>query len=342
MGTMLDASIGIGVEATYGTAVTVDRFYEFTDESVKWKPTFLQGQGLRVGSRLARGDRRKLGKQEAGGDIGLEAVSKGLGRIFAAVFGSTTNTIIAAGPGYQQVHTLTTSDPLPSHTIQKGTPRIGGGATDALTFTGAVCSAMTLSCAVGDIVKIKSTWSARDVSTSQAYAAPSYPVSPELFTFVDGAITLGGTVTMPTNTALASGGTVVANITECDLTIDNKIDDGGFTLGSGGKKYRRPVVGVAEAKGKMTAEYADTALRDAYLQQLGLTLVLTFQSSVAIATGVYPTLQVVLPLIKLEGDVPAANGGKPIMLSIDYTVLDPAVSGQSPVYLVYRTSDTAA
>jgi hypothetical protein len=338
---MLDASIGIGVESTYGTAVTVDRFYEFTDETIKWKPTFVQGQGLRVGTRLARNDRRKLGKQEAGGDINLEAVSKGLGRILAAVFGSTTSTQIAAGPGYQQVHTLATSGPMQSYTIQKGTPRIGGAGTDALTFTGAVCSAVTLSCAVGDIVKIKSTWSARDVSPIPAYAAPSYPTTPELFTFVDGAITVGGTVTMPTATTLASGGTVVANITECDLTIDNKIDDGGFTLGAGGKKYRAPVLGLAEAKGKLTAEYSDTALRDAYLQQQGLAVVLTFQSSVAITAGVFPTLQIVLPMVKLEGDVPVSNGGKPILLSIDYTVLDPAVSGQSPIYVIYRTSDTA-
>lgn len=338
MTTQLDASIGIGKEATYGTAVTTDRFYEFLSEKFAWKPTFVQGQGLRVGARLARNDRRKLGKSEAEGSIEVEAVSKGLGRLFEAALGSSTSTIIGTGPGYQQVHTLTTTDPLPSYTVQKGTPPIGGGPTNALTFTGAMCKKLELSIGTGDILQLKTEWSARDVVTNIAYAAPSYPAAPELFTFVDAAITIGGTVTAPTATALATGGTAVANITDWSLSIDNKLDDGGFTLGGGGKRGRRQVVGLGEVKGKITAEYTDNTLRDAYLNQTPLAMVLTFASSVAITAGVFPTIQIVIPLVKLEGDLPNANGGKPITQSIDYTVLDP---GSVPLYIVYRTSDTA-
>jgi hypothetical protein len=340
MTTQLDASIGIGKETTYGTAVVTDRFFEFLDEKFEWKPTFVQGQGLRVGTRVARNDRRKLGKQEAEGEISIEAVSKGMGRLFEAALGSSVSTQIAAGPGYQQNHTLATTDPLPSYTIQKGTPTIGGGATQALTFSGAVCKSLEISCSTGDIVQIKTAWTARDVVSNIGYAAPSYPTTPELFTFVDGAITIGGTVTMPTATALATGGTTVATITDFDLTIDNKLDDGGFTIGGGGKKTRRPVVSLADVKGKLTAEYQDNVLRDAYLNQTGLAVVLTFQSSIAITAGVFPTLQIVLPMVKLEGDLPNASAGKPIMQSIDYTVLDPSVSGQAPLYVIYRTADT--
>ena len=339
MTTQLDASIGIAKETTFGTAVTVDRFYEFLDEKFEWKPTFVQGAGLRVGARLARNDRRKLGKSEAEGELNIEAVSKGMGRILEAVFGSVTNTQIAAGPGYQQNHTLNTTDPLPSYTIQKGTPPIGGGTTQALTFTGAICSSIEFSCSTGDILQIKTKWAARDVVSNIAYAAPSYPASPELFTFVDAAITLGGTVTQPTTTALATGGTAVANITDWQLSVDNKIDDGGFTLGGAGKRTRKQVSGLAEVKGKITAEYTDNTLRDAYLNQTPLAMVVTFQSSVAITAGVFPTLQFVIPLIKLEGDLPNANGGKPITQSIDYTVLDPS-TGSAPITVVYRTADT--
>lgn len=340
MTTQLDASIGIGKETVFGTAVTVDRFYEFTDEKFEWKPTFVQGSGLRVGARLARNDRRKLAKSEAEGDLELEAVSKGLGRLFEAVFGAGVSTQIAAGPGYQQNYTLVTTDPLPSYTIQKGTPPIGGGATQALTFTGAICKSMNLSCSAGDILKIKTSWAAKDVVSNIAYAAPSYPASPELFTFVDGTITIGGTVTQPTSTALATGGTAVANVTDWELSIDNKIDEGGFAFGGAGKRVRKQVVGLAEVKGKITAEYTDNTLRDAYLNQTGLAMVLTFQSNIAITAGVFPTLQVVIPLVKLEGDLPNANGGKPITQSIDYTVLDPS-TGAAPITVVYRTADTA-
>lgn len=339
MTTQLDASIGIGKESTFGTAVVVDRFYEFVDEKFEWKPTFVQGQGLRVGARLARNDRRKLGKSEAEGELNIEAVSKGIGRLLEAALGASTSTMIAAGPGYQQNHTLTTTDPLPSYTIQKGTPPIGGGATSALTFTGAVCKSLELSCSAGDILQMKISFACRDVVSNIGYAAPSYPAAPELFTFVDAAITIGGTVTQPTTTALATGGTAVANITEWSFSIDNKLDDGGFGFGGAGKRGRKQVVGMAEAKGKITAEYTDNTLRDAYLNQTPLSMVVTFQSTVSIAAGVFPTLQVVLPLIKLEGELPKSNGGKPITQSIDYTVLDPATAA-APVTIVYRTADT--
>jgi len=340
MSTQLDASIGLSAsESTFGTPVVDDRFFEFTDEKFEWKPSFVQGAGLRVGTRVARNDRRKLGKQEAEGEIEIEAVSKGMGRLFEAALGAVSNTQIAAGPGYQQNHTLTTTDPIKSYTIQKGVPTIGGGTTQAVTFPGSVCTNLEISASTGDIVKIKTGWKAREVRTDIAYAAPSYPTSPELFTFVDGAITIGGTLTPPTTTALATGGTAVANITDFSLSIDNKLDDGGFTFGGAGKRTRKQVVNLADLKGKITAEYTDNTLRDAYLAQTGLAIVMTFTSSVAITAGVYPTLQIVIPLAKLEGDIPNASGGKPIMQSIDYTVLDPS-TGVAPLTIVYRTSDT--
>ncbi len=246
---------------------------------------------------------------------------------------------LCSGSAYQQNTTLTTTDPIKAYTIQKGVPTIGGGTTQAVTFPGSVCTSLEISAATGDIVKIKTGWKAREVRTDIAYAAPSYPTTPELFTFVDGAITIGGTLTQPTTTALATGGTVVANITDFSLSIDNKLDDGGFTFGGAGKRTRKQVVSLADVKGKLTAEYTDNTLRDAYLNQTGLAIVMTFQSTVQISAGVYPTLQIVISLAKLEGDIPNASGGKPIMQSIDYTVLDPA-TGVQPLTIVYRTSDT--
>ena len=54
MTTMQDCSIGLAKETTYGTGVTPTKFPEFLDESLAWNPTFVQGAGMRVGSRVAR------------------------------------------------------------------------------------------------------------------------------------------------------------------------------------------------------------------------------------------------------------------------------------------------
>lgn len=341
MTTQLDCSIGLKKETTYGTAVVVDRFVEFVDESLAWNPTFVQGAGMRVGSRAARSARRVLAKQAAGGDFTVEAVHKGLGPILEALFGSATSTLVPAQTGvYQQVFTLSTTDPIPSYTIQKGIPTIGGGAATPHTFLGAVCQSGEFSASNSDIVKIKTSWNAKEVKTDIAYAAPSYVAAPELFHFAQGAITIGGSQTVPTATALAGGGTTVATIEDFSVSVDNKLDEGGFNFGSGGKRGRKPVVGLADIKGKVTAEYSDTSLRDAYLAQTPLALTLTFTVPIVIGASANPTLQIHIPDLRLEGEIPKAAAGGPIKQSIDFTVLDNLVAA-SPIYVVLRTTDTA-
>lgn len=339
MTTQLDCSLGLKKETTYGTAVVVDKFPEFVEESLGWNPTFVQGAGMRVGTRVGRSKRRVLTKQNASGDIDLEMVSKGLGVFLEALFGTAVSTAVPAQTGaFQQLYTPTTTDPINSYTIQKGIPPIGGGAVTPMTFLGAVCTSGEFSASNGEIVKLKTSWDAKEVKTDVAYAAPSYVVGEELFHFAQGVITVGGSQTVPSTTALAAGGTVAATIEDFSLTFDNKIDDGGYNLGGGGKRSRKPVVGLADAKGKITAEYSDTILRDAYLAQTPLALTLTFTGAGTIGVSAKPVLQIHLPDIRLEGELPKSAAGSPIKQSIDFTVLDGSVAG-NPIYVALVTSD---
>lgn len=341
MTTQLDCSIGLKKETAYGVPVAVDRFPEFVDESLAWNPTFVQGAGMRVGSRLARSSRRVLAKQSAGGDINVELVTKGLGIFLEALFGNAVSTAVPGQTGvFQQLYTPTTTDPLNSYTIQKGIPTLGGGAATPMTFPGSVCTSGEFSASNADIVKLKTTWDSKEVQTEIPYAAPSYVVGEELFHFAQGSITIGGSQTPPTDTTLASGGTVAATIEDFSVSFDNKIDDGGFTLGGGGKRNRVPVVGLADAKGKVTAEYSDTVLRDAYLNQTPLALTLTFEAETVIGASARPVLQIHLPEIRLEGELPKSAGGSIVKQSIDFTVLDGLAAG-APIYVALVTTDAA-
>ena len=344
MTTQLDASIGIKAETVYGTGVTVDQFLEFTSESFDRNADFVQGQGLRVGSRVDRAARRSLGKEGAEGSLSVEATIKGLGVLLQAALGTVTNTAVPSATGaFQQVHTPATTDPVGSYTIQKGIPPLGGGATTPITFPGSVCKSIEISAKEGAIVEVSTDWMSREVLTATAYAAPSYPAIPAgvdpLFTFVHGAIVIGGTVTPPTTSALASGGTIAANITDFSLKFDQGLDDGGRGIGGAGKVTRKPVLGKAKISGKVTAEYDSVTLRDAYLAQTRLALMLTFTHDSLIGTGtpVPPVLQVLVPVIVLEGEIPQADG-KTVTQDISFTGLD-GLSG-SPLYVVYRTTDT--
>lgn len=335
-----DCSIGFKEETTYGTAVTVDRFLEFTSETLDYEREFYQGTGLRPGSRLARSGRRVLAKDGAAGDIELEVPTRGLGALLRLLTGTSSSSVVS-GALYQQLFTLQKSDFLPSATIQKGIPRLGADAVDAYTFKGAVNSSFELSMANAEVLKLKTSWHAREVDTTVVYATPSYPSSFELFSFVSASLVVGGTLTAPTATTLASStGTPAANIRDFTISVDQGLDDNGWNLGGGGKRSRRGAVGVAGVTGNITAEYDSTTLRDAVRDQTPLALIATFQGATDITAGNKPTLQVVLPDIRFEGELPQSNGGDVVTQSLDFTAFDNLVAAHA-LYIATRTADSA-
>lgn len=335
-----DCSIGFKKESTYGTTVTPDRFLEFTSESIDFDRTFYQGSGLRPGSRLARSGRRALVKDGGKGDIELEVPTRGLGTFLEALLGVGSSAMVSTGL-YQQLFTLIKDDYLPSLTLQKGIPRLGANTVDAYTARGAVCSSFEFSLANADVLKLKSSWTAQQIDTSITYATPSYAAAAELFTFVGAGLVLGtGAVTVPTATALATGGTTVANVRDFSISVDQKLDSNGFNIGGAGKRTRRPAVGLAEVKGKVTAEYDAITFRDAVASQTPLALVATFQAATDITAGNKPTIQITVPDIRFEDELPKSNGGDVITQTINFTGFDGLVAPQ-PLYVAVRTADTA-
>jgi hypothetical protein len=343
VGTQVDFSLGMAVETAYGVPVVVSRFFE---SPVKWqyKPVKVQGKGMRPTKVVDRLNRNTLARIEVTGEQEVEIGTKGFGLLLQAALGSVTNTLIKVGlTAYQQVHTLTLTDPVNSYTVQGVLPFLGGGAANPHTFTGCVVDGITLEAKEGEILTAKLDWLGRDMVTNIAAAAASYPVS-ELFTFVHGTISTG-TITPPTATSLAFAGVTIANVSEFSLSIKNGLDKGGYNLGGAGKRTRKNEIGPRKISGKIKAEYTDNTLRDAYINQTPLGLVLTFQYTAGGSLGtdgigdpVYPTLQIVLPAILTKGDIPASDGGSPISLDIDFDAFDNGSAAQA-IWIVYRTTD---
>jgi hypothetical protein len=337
MAALTDCSLGLGAESTFGTYVAPTRFYEDAGASLKFDPNRVQGQGMRVGSRLARSARRVTTTKSGGGSTPVEAMTKGMGLLWESCLGTGTSTLVS-GSTYQQNFTLTTSSTgLPSRTLQTGVVRVDG-TVDAISYLGCRVSKWKLSLDNGGILMLEPEWDVRDVTTAQSYATPSYPSSPQLFHFAQGAIAVGGVVTAPTSTALASGGTTAANVLDFEIEGDNKLNTGRYAIGSSGLKSAQ-VTTMPEIKGKMTVEYTDATLRDAYLADTELALLLTFTSTEALSTG-FASLQVVVPALKLNGDVPSSNEGDVIQLDVEFDVLDNLTATQ-PLWIVQRTADTA-
>lgn len=332
MANFQDWSVGSGKETTYGTAVTVNRWYEFT-EPKPFTPDrgIKQGVGIRPGARVARSARRVQTLKQATGDITIEAFSKGLGLLLEACTGTSTSTLVS-GATYQQNHNL--ADSLTSHTIQFGVPN-ANGTIRPITFAGSVVSAFEIGGAVGDIATLKTTWDARSWTTATAYTTPSYPTGGNLFTVEDATI-FAGTYTAATSTALASATTPVAGVKDFKLSVDNAIIADRFFAGASGLKDK-PLPGLRLPSVEMNVEYQDNTLWDAFEADTDLTLVVTLSAG-ALGVG-NETIQIALPCLRLDGDLP--EGGPDVVASqaIKLSVMDNLTN--PPLVISTRTSDTA-
>ena len=345
--TQLDVQLGIKKQTDFDTPATVDQFVEvLPDVAFNRSMTTLQSRALRAGSRVPRAARRLVGKDGGSANVPLEAPLKGLGVWLEAAFGEVTNTAVTGATGaFQQVHTPATGDPIDVYTLQLGIPAIGAEAASPLTLNSGWCRSITFDAQAGEILKVTTEWGAKEIVTDTALATASYPASNDLFTYCHGAITLGGTLTAPTTTALASStGTPAANVVDFNLKYDQGLsaDDDGMALGGACKVVRPPVLGESAITGTMTVEYSDNVLRDAYMNQTDLALVLDFEHTTTIGTGtpVPAYLQIVVPVINLDGELPKPNG-TPIRMSMGFTGLDGLAASTKPIYVVYRTTDTA-
>jgi hypothetical protein len=340
MTTQQDSSIGIAKEPSFGVVTTPDHFYEFLDESYNWVPTFTNSNGQRVGRGLQRVDRRVLTKEESTGDLNIEGFTKGLGFLFQAALGTATSTLIS-GSAYQQLITPATTDYLNSYTIQKGIPLLGGGAAQPQTYAGMVCSGFTMTVGATAIPTFKFPWVGKSMDTTTALTAATYLANNQVWSFKDGSIQLGGTVTLPTANTLASGGTVAADIVDVSLVWGSALDGGGFNLGGSGQRTRKPATGDRVATGSLTAEFDSTVLLAAWRAQTPLSLVLNFISTSSLISGsTYAQLQITCPAIVLNGEMPKANSGKVITQTIPFDVMDNGVAGSS-LYIAIVTAETA-
>lgn len=341
MATMLDHQVGWGKESAYGTPATVSRFGEWLPKSgIEWDPNIVQGEGLRVGSSVARAGRRVALVGKGKGKLQFELASKGLGNMLEACWGTGVSTLVS-GTTYQELFTpVTTTGYLPSLTIQEGIVQ-AGGAVDAYTYAG--CTIKSFDLEQGDkLLTLQTEIDAHSLATATALATASYPTTPTLYSAglpASGALTLGGTMTVPTTTALGSIA-IGANaaIKKWTLSVDNGIDEKRDRIGDRGQ----PTAGLREIKIKTEIEYdsvTGTVLRDAYIGQTRTPLLVTSTTAEALSTGV-ATMQLALPACYIDsGAIPQPSEGEVVTTELEWSVLDDLIS--VPAYMVMRTADTA-
>jgi len=333
MATPYDCSINVVQESTYGTYVAPTRAIEFTDESLDWKPERKVGVGLRASSRVLRSGRRVTTMVQGDGSLEIEATTKGMGLLLDSALGTSSSTLVS-GSTFQQNYTL--GDTPKSLTIQKSIVD-SAAAVNPYSFLGCMVNGWSFTTGNGEISKFKFDLDIRDLDTAQTFAALTYPTTPNLYHFALGAVTFGGSVTAPTTTAIASGGTAVTDVRSFELEVNNNLADDRFNFGASGKKAK-PTVGIREIKGKFTAEYSANTYRTGYIADTEFPLTVTLTSAESLSTG-FATLQFVLPATKLESAIPISNNGDLVTVEHSFTAYDNLTATQ-PIWVVLRTADT--
>jgi hypothetical protein len=332
----LDHQVGIAAESTYGTPVTVTRFYEWNPDSKhQWDPRVQTGTGLRVGSRFARADRRVSVVGMGNGTITTDVFDKGMGVLLNAAMGNGASTLVS-GTTFQQLFTSTlTSSLIPPLTIQYGVVRSDtAGTVDAYTYAGGSITKFELSCDSAGFLTSSFDWDAASLATGTALATASYPTNTAAFHFGQGAMTVGGAVTNPTTTALATGGTAATNIRNFTLSVDNNLDTGRWRFGG----RNQPRTGVPKATIKATAEYDAVTWRDLLINQTTTSVTLTFtDTSISLSTG-NAQFQIVAPACKVNPGAFAQPSPDTVTADVEFEVMEPSTG--SALYLVIRTADS--
>ena len=322
IGSGLGAQIGFAEESTYGTPVTVTRFLEFNNESVKTELAQVTSMGLGRG-RFQRTGRQKTVIKGASGSVEFDLMTKGFGMVLKHCLGGYANTSIAGSERKALITPDANGLAGLSLTTQIGRPSIDGTCRP-FTYEGCKVASWELKNAVDDKVVLIVNLDAETVGTATGLATPSYASGAEIFAFSECAATLNGA-------SIA--------IREFSIKGENGLATDRRRLGN--TKGEPIAAAFAKISGTLDFEFEDLAR---YGQMVAGTevanLILTFTTPTVISGGGPALFKITIPLLVFSGESPNASGPEIIREPMTFIAID---DGTNPVItLEQRTTDTAA
>jgi hypothetical protein len=327
-------------ESSYATPATADRFYEINSHTLDYNKTVVQGGGLRGSGLYGRQSRRTVTLKSASGDVPMDLPSKGINRLLQAWSGSTAAPVqIASTTAYKSIHTPQVA--LSSYTLRSGLARaVAAGTRDVYLFAGSMVTQWQLGCNAGEIAVCTTSWDCQNVTRAAESSDISTYSPANVFHFLEGTLTLGGTVSTGSGLVSVSGGTAVAAVTGATVTGVNGIKVDRNFYNSGGLKAQPLRNNWGAVTGSLTAEYTDATIVDANLADTPMALELKFVGPQIASTGQYETFDLIIPSITFNGELPKPSGPDVLTITAPFDGLD---DGTNAVYqFVTIGTDTAA
>jgi hypothetical protein len=255
-GSGISGQVGLVAEPSWGSSTTVTRFYEVLSENIQLEVERTESAGIRSGQRVMRSDDWVGGNRKVSGPIEFELSTRNMALLLEHSLGTVTSM---AGP---TPGTLSPADLTGKGlSVQVGRPDVAGTVVP-YTFNGGKVASWELSASVGEVAKLTLDMVFKDQTTATALAAASYTSGLGLFTFVHGAVTIGGNAVPVRNISLKG---------------DNALDTERFFLG--GSLISEPIeAGRRDYSFDLEADHSGTVIPGRIDGNTEAALVLTFTS----------------------------------------------------------------
>lgn len=306
----LAAQFGYGLETTVGTAVTVDHFAEFTDESMGVEIQRIESRGLRV---RRTNHAWAAGTRQATGSVNFELVNNDLGLLWRAAMGSVTTTTSPGGPPY--LHTFTPGD-LPSLALQVGKPDVAG-TVQPFTYNGCRVSTWELSANPNEFVTMAMSFVGWDETTGTSLASVDYP-SVIRFTYAHGSLSVGGSAVCVDDVSVAG---------DNQLDIQHKICATNVGLPTIREAGRRVYNGSA------TADFESLTQYQRFVNGAEAALALTFTASTGAILSITGN-------VRFDGETPKVTG--PELLKQPFPFVFTSITSDATAITVSLTNTDSA
>jgi hypothetical protein len=343
-------------ETTFGVvpSLAAAKFSAFKSETLELKKSTGQGIGLFSGKLYPQAARRVITEWTAGGGITMDLPARGLQQWLFPMFGSYGQAASAFAEdgvtgAYSSVHAPGALEGN-SFVLQKGVPAADNGTVEPVTYCGCKISEWEISATRSEIAQLVLTVEARNELAGamnadplnvslpglQAYVAPA---SGGVFTFLEGTVYTGGTVSTTSGISTVATPVVAANVRQFSIKHTVPLDLERYFGGNAGFKAEQLQNGLRAITGSLTIEWLSSLQRyNAFAADTPTPLQLKFLGPSIGSGSDFSTLTILVPDIFLDGESPKIGGPEVVQQTIPFTGLDDGTN--NVIQATYWTLDS--
>ncbi len=293
---------GISKETTYGTEVLATKFYEIMSEDIKGNYQRVQAEGLQA-YYVDRADRFSVAAKGAAGSVNIEPLTKGYGHWLNFMLGAEATTGPVETAAY--THTGTIGNLFGKNlTVQVGRAQVDG-TVKPWTYGGVKVTGWEVSNSVDQTLRS---------SISLDAARESSPASPAGAFVLATNVPVSGAEVFVWQGATLTYNALAMTLPEISVRMDNQLNVDRFFLGQSGIK-KEPT-----QDGKRSIEFSFRSSYDDYTywnKVASATNAGTYASLVAKWTGmtlivgattIFPSLEITIPVARLDEGGPTVDG----------------------------------